>query len=138
MEEESLQVLPIDDEFCQAVDASIHQAVAVAMEPFQRRLLELACACPVPTAGALDNLPSGVSLLKRSPQKRKDEKPADLGMFESLKKAFTRPNPSLEDSPQGPIELPLLPDDGDPSAEARPSHPWRPLPQSPEAYVRHA
>ncbi|KAJ1155749.1 hypothetical protein NDU88_008478 [Pleurodeles waltl] len=123
MEEESLQVLPIDDELCQATDASIHQAVAAAMEPFERRLLELACACPVPIGGTLVNLPLGVSLLERPPQKRKAEKPEDLGIFESLRKTFTRSEPSVEVSPQGPLELPLLSDDGDSPAEAEPSHP---------------
>ncbi|KAJ1104808.1 hypothetical protein NDU88_002217 [Pleurodeles waltl] len=56
------------------------------------------------------------------------EKPADLGVSESLKKVFTRLEPSVEDSPQGPLELPLVSDDGDSPDEVGPSRPWRPLP----------
>lgn len=43
-EEESLQVLPLDDTICDAVDVSIHQAVAAAMGPFEQRIMQAAYA----------------------------------------------------------------------------------------------
>lgn len=43
-EEESLQVIPLDDEFCDAVHSSIHKAVEAAMGPFKQRLMKYAFA----------------------------------------------------------------------------------------------
>ncbi|KAJ1127458.1 hypothetical protein NDU88_005860 [Pleurodeles waltl] len=117
VEEESLQVLPTDDEFCQAVDASIHQANTAAMEPFERRLVELANACPIPLGATLDHSPLGASLAKRPPQKRKADRSMDLNVFESLKKAFIAPEPSADHSPQD-LPEPLLSNDVDSVDEA--------------------
>ncbi|KAJ1131175.1 hypothetical protein NDU88_009514 [Pleurodeles waltl] len=56
IEEEAISVLPIDSEFCETMDVSIHHAVASAIE---RQLLQLAYTCPVSM-----NLPGPQSLSK--------------------------------------------------------------------------
>ncbi|KAJ1150370.1 hypothetical protein NDU88_003164 [Pleurodeles waltl] len=70
----------------------------------------------------------GVHLLGHLLQKRKDDKPLDLRLLEEyLKKAFTGPEPSVEDSPQGHSELLL--EDRDSPDEAGLSQPWCPSPK---------
>ncbi|KAJ1110876.1 hypothetical protein NDU88_008222 [Pleurodeles waltl] len=46
VDEEAISVLPIDNEFCDMVDASIQQAVAAAIEPLGRKLLQLVHSFP--------------------------------------------------------------------------------------------
>lgn len=58
-DEETLQVIPLDDEFCDAVDTSIHRAVEAAMGSFERRIMKYAYAIQAdrPTAWKSANCP---------------------------------------------------------------------------------
>ncbi|KAJ1127616.1 hypothetical protein NDU88_006012 [Pleurodeles waltl] len=69
VEEEAISVLPIENKFRKAVDASIQQAVAAAIEPLERRLLQ-----------------------------RKMEGGLDMTAFDKVKQAFAE-CPSLDGNP---------------------------------------
>ncbi|KAJ1085395.1 hypothetical protein NDU88_005527 [Pleurodeles waltl] len=91
MEEETTSVLLIDDEFCQSMAALIHQAVASAIEPLERRLLQLTYTCPVHLSLSLDPLNKstlGLDHQAHRPPKCKLETVVDLAVFDRLKKAF--------------------------------------------------
>ena len=45
VEEESITYLPIDDNFCDAVDASIHRAVSYTLAPYEKTLQHLIQGC---------------------------------------------------------------------------------------------
>ncbi|KAJ1093840.1 hypothetical protein NDU88_006931 [Pleurodeles waltl] len=115
-EEESISVLPVDEEFCEEVDASIQQSVASTIAPLERRLLQITHTCPVPLELEVDTpQPCGPCTLPTKGSQRSSKRRADSGMnlsaFECLKKAFlTRtPHSGLDDDPQA--LLALAPDD---------------------------
>ncbi|KAJ1170040.1 hypothetical protein NDU88_001921 [Pleurodeles waltl] len=122
-EEESFQRGPIDDKFCEAVETSLHQAVAPAIEPLEHCLLALAEVCPFP--------------LNEPPTTHKGACKSDTGIdlraFDCLKKVFlSQPTSPGGDTPAASKEAPLSlhPDDddhaGDSPDEMGPSRPWFP------------
>lgn len=126
VEEETLQVLPLDDEFCEAVDSSIHRAVEAAMGPFERRIMKYAYAIQADQA-------------KRAEKCKLTATPGQ-GVFERLRTAFLAKAPRLEQEalPETPEEQPFLFEGDDDSEEdslddqAGPSTNWYPSNAGPE------
>ncbi|KAJ1156964.1 hypothetical protein NDU88_009680 [Pleurodeles waltl] len=101
VEEETISVLPIDSEFCEALDASVNHAVASNIELLERRLLQLAYTCPMPLnitgPQPLDRDPlRWAEQLLQCPPKRRIEARIDFSAFDRIKQALLqRPSPTL-------------------------------------------
>ncbi|KAJ1181264.1 hypothetical protein NDU88_006472 [Pleurodeles waltl] len=126
-EEETSSVLPIDNEFCDAVDAAFQLTAAAAIEPLERRLFQLAHSFPAPlTKSTLG--PSDWGQSAHSPSKRKLKYGLDTAPFEKVKQALVEP--STKDGNSLSLLLSADPEEDDlhdSTDEAGPYRPWQPV-----------